>query len=112
MPALHSRGSYWHHALEANTYGNLGLIYQTRGELDRAEEMHKMSLAINENLGRQEGMATTYTNLGLVAEDRGDVDRARELWTKARDLYAKIGIPHEVNDVQGWLDGLPGPVAK
>ncbi len=39
-------------------YGNLGLIYQTRGELDRAEEMHKKSLAIEEKLGRQEGMAS------------------------------------------------------
>ena len=41
----------------ASEYGNLGLIYQTRGELDRAEEMHKKSLAIEEKLGNEEGMA-------------------------------------------------------
>ncbi len=41
----------------AAAYGNLGLIYRTRGELDRAEEMQKKALAIEEKLGRQEGMA-------------------------------------------------------
>lgn len=30
------------------------------------------------------------------------------LWTQARELYAEIGIPHRVEMLQGWLDGLPG----
>ena len=91
----------------AINYGNLGMIYDTRGELDRAEEMYQKALAINEKLGRQEGIAIQYANLGLVADARGELDRAREQWTKARDLYAKIGMPHEVKQVQGWLDELP-----
>jgi hypothetical protein len=41
----------------ANTYGNLWVIYQTRGDLDRAEEMHKKALAINEKLGRFSGVS-------------------------------------------------------
>ena len=69
--------------------------------------MHKKSLAIDEKLGRQEGMASQYGNLGIIAKDRGDIGRARELWTQARDLFAKIGMPHRVETVQGWLDGLP-----
>jgi hypothetical protein len=69
--------------------------------------MHQKSLAIEEKLGRQAGMAAEYGYLGLVAAGRGDLDRARELWTKARDLYAKIGMPHEVERMQGWLDRLP-----
>jgi len=35
------------------------------------------------------------------------LDKARKLWTKALDLFAKIGMPHMVEKVQGWLDGLP-----
>jgi hypothetical protein len=31
------------------------------------------------------------------------------LWTKARDLFARIGMPHIVAKVQGWIDGLPKP---
>ena len=30
----------------ASAYGNLGNLYQTRGDLDRAEEMYEKSLAI------------------------------------------------------------------
>jgi uncharacterized protein DUF4062/tetratricopeptide repeat protein len=44
-------------------YGNLGVIHQTRGDLDRAEEAHGKSLAFYEELGGKEGMARAYANL-------------------------------------------------
>ena len=90
----------------ANQYGNLGLIHQKRGELDEAERMLRKALKINEKLGRLEGMADQYANLGAVSEDRGDASAARGFWTKSRDLYARIGMPHEVKRVQGWRDDL------
>ncbi|MHC4091204.1 MAG: tetratricopeptide repeat protein [Planctomycetota bacterium] len=93
----------------AGQYGNLGLIYHTRGDLDQAEQMHRKSLELNERLGLLEGMANQYGNLGVVYETRGDLEQARKLWTKARDLFARIGMPHMVDQVQGWIDGLPGP---
>ena len=69
--------------------------------------MFRKALVTQEKLGLQEGLASTYSNLGSVAKDRGEMERARELWTKSRDLYAKIGMPQLVKQVQGWLDGLP-----
>ncbi|MCH7752476.1 MAG: tetratricopeptide repeat protein [Planctomycetes bacterium] len=90
----------------ANQYGNLGIIYRTRGDLDRAEEMHEKSLAIDEQLGRKEGMANQYANLGNAYEDRGDLVQAREYWVRSRDLYAEIGMPHMVQQMQGWIDEL------
>jgi len=53
------------------------------------------------------GGAGADKHLGGIAKDRGDIARARELWTQARDLFGKIGMPHRVEMVQGWLDGLP-----
>ena len=41
-------------------------------------------------------MAKGYGNLGLIYRARGELDQAQELWTKARDLYAKIGMPQMV----------------
>ncbi len=58
-------------------------------------------------LGRLEGMATDCGNLGLIYQTRGDLKEARTLWTRARDLYEKIGIPHKVAKMQDWLDELP-----
>ncbi len=91
----------------SNAYGNLGTIYTRRGGFDRAEEMHRKSLEIETKLGRIEGMANDYANLGAVSEQRGRPAKARELWIKARDLYERAGMPHMVEKVQGWLDGLP-----
>ena len=47
----------------ANHYGNLGLVFIDRGDLEGAEAMHRKSLAIEEKLGRLEGMASDYGNL-------------------------------------------------
>jgi len=46
-----------HPGWRAAAHGNLGLIYRARGDLDQAEAMHRKSLAINEKLGRLEGIA-------------------------------------------------------
>ncbi len=92
----------------ANQYGNLGLIFRTRGDLDQAEAMHRKSLEIEEKLGRLEGMANQYGNLGLIFETRGEAETAREYWGMAVELYTQIGMPHMVEKVQGWIDGLGG----
>ncbi|MCH8805798.1 MAG: tetratricopeptide repeat protein, partial [Planctomycetes bacterium] len=81
--------------------------HKARGELDEAERMHRKALEINEKLGRLEGMAIQYANLGGVQEQRGDLAGARKLGTKARDLYARIGMPRMVAQMQSALDGLP-----
>ncbi|MFH0981209.1 MAG: tetratricopeptide repeat protein, partial [Planctomycetota bacterium] len=57
-------------------YGNLGLIYRTRGDPDRAEAMYRKALEVHERLGRLEGMAAQYGNLGLIYRTRGDRVRA------------------------------------
>ena len=75
----------------ANDYGNLGLIYETRGDLDKAEEMLLKALDINETLGILERMATNYGNLGVIYQMRGDLDNAEEMLSKALDINEKLG---------------------
>jgi len=77
---------------EATVTGNLGLIYRTRGELDKAEEMHKKALEIEERMGRLEGMASDYGNLGLVYRRRGDLDKAEEMHNKSLEIAGKLGL--------------------
>ncbi len=78
-------------AVQAPVYGNLGLIYRTRGDLDEAERMHRKSLAIEEKLGRQEGMASDYGNLGLIYRTRGDLDEAERMLRRALEINEKLG---------------------
>ncbi len=71
---------------QAVAYADLGLIFKARGELDQAEKMHKKALAINEKLGRLEGMTTDYNNLGVVLQTRGDLDQAEVMHKKSLEL--------------------------
>jgi tetratricopeptide (TPR) repeat protein len=86
--------------------GNLGVIYWTRGELDRAEEMLKKSLAINEKLGRQEGMAASYGNLGNIYWTRGELDRAEEMLKKALVRFKAVGAAPQIKQTETLLDSL------
>ena len=84
----------------------MGVIYQTKGDLDKAEEMHLKSLEIDKKLGRLEGMAIDYANLGLIYKQRGDIGKARVYREKAVGLYKKIGIPHMVENVEGLIEEI------
>lgn len=63
--------------------------------------------SLENNFQSKRHWASAYGNLGSIARDQGDLTKAREIWTTARDLFAKIGSKHRVDEVQGWLDRLP-----
>ncbi|MDX8392705.1 MAG: tetratricopeptide repeat protein [Mariprofundaceae bacterium] len=90
-------------SIQAAAYGNLGNIYQTRGDLDKAESFHLKLLAIDEALGHQEGMAFDYGNLGILYQIRGDLDKACAAWKKSRDLFTAIGAAPMIQKVDGLI---------
>ena len=53
--------------------------------------MHKRALAINEELGRQEGIARSYGNLGEVYYARGDLKQAEAMYKQALELNRALG---------------------
>ena len=76
---------------QASDYGNLGNVYQTRGELDQAVEYYLKALDLNEVLGRKQNMANDYDNLGVVYQIRGELDQAVEYYQKSLILNQKLG---------------------
>ena len=89
---------------QAVAYGNLGIVYQIRGELDRALEYHQKSLAIAKQLGNKEVMANQYGNLGVVYQTRGELDQAIEYWEKSLALFQQVGAKDRVDRVQSSLN--------
>ena len=81
---------------EAKAYTNLGNVYQTRGDLDKAVEFHEKALAINLELGRKQGMAIQYNNLGNVYRTRGDLDKAIKFYEKSLVLFKEIGAKRQI----------------
>ncbi len=76
---------------KAMVLDNLGLIYQTRGNLEMAEEMHNKSLEISEKFGWLGGMASNYGNLGLIHQIRANLDKAEEMHKRALEINERIG---------------------
>ncbi len=95
--------------------GNLGLIYRTRGDLEKAEEYHLKSLEIEKELGLKEGMASDYGNLGLIYRRQGDLEKAEEHHLKsleiAKELGRKEGMANQYGNL-GTVYGTLGDLEK
>jgi len=94
---------------KAIAYGNLGNLYQTRGDLVHAEEMYRKVLSINKVLGRQEDMTSAYGNLGIIYKTKGNLERAEDMYKKALAIdearenkagiaiaYSSLGILYKI----------------
>jgi tetratricopeptide (TPR) repeat protein len=78
-------------AMKAVSYGNLGIILKTRGDLDGAEAMHRKALAIDEELGRLADLSGHYGNLGVVLQARSDWNGAEAMHRKAMEIDKNAG---------------------
>ncbi len=76
---------------ETVALGNLGNVAYTRGDLSGAEAYHTRALALHEELGRKQGVASALTNLGVVAKTRGDLSGAEAYHTRVLALYEELG---------------------
>ena len=62
---------------EATCYNNLGVVFQSVGEYDKAREHLEKSLLITKEIGDREGEAVSYGKLGAVYAVN-EYDKARE----------------------------------
>ena len=91
---------------QAISYGNLGLVYQARGELDKAIEYHEKALAISEALSLKQGVARNYGNLGLVYQTRGELDKATEYHEKALAISEALSLKEGVASQYGNIGNV------
>jgi hypothetical protein len=49
----------------SSTYHQLGIVAQDRGDYETAEELYRNSLAINERLGDQAGVASSNPSISF-----------------------------------------------
>jgi two-component system, NarL family, sensor kinase len=72
--------------LLANSYNNMGIVYLTTNDLDRAEEFHAKSLVIRKAMNDTTGLYFSYDNLGIVNRERKNYDKALEYYFKAKEM--------------------------
>ena len=102
LSELEEAESHYRQVLDASTeagiragtgpaLGNLGLIYQLRGELPKSKEHHQQSLAIALERGNQLGAANSLGNLGLIYRHQGDFTQAKAHHEQALEIHREIG---------------------
>ena len=87
-------------------YGNLGNVYLTRGDLDKAEKMYLKSQEINKELGRKEENASLYGNLGSVYLTRGDLGKAEKMYLKSLEIDKELGRKEGIANQYGNLGNV------
>ncbi len=76
----------------ARLYRSLSQVEMARGQWTKASEIIDKAIALEAALGRQEGMAELEIQAGLIAERCDDIAEAQSRWTKARQIFAAIGL--------------------
>ena len=82
-------------AEEGRVYNNLGNVFQSLGDFNKAVEYHTLHLSIAKDLGDKAGEGGAYGNLGIAFDSLGDFNKAVEYHTLdlsiAKDLGDKAG---------------------
>jgi len=78
-----------HHMAVA--FHQLGIVAQTRGELDAAQDWYRKSLDIKDELGDRPGIARSYHQLGRVAQLRGELGTAQDWYRKSLAINEELG---------------------
>lgn len=86
---------------ESIATGNMGVVYATKGELDKALGYFEEALKLDEELGRKEGMAANFGNIGIVNRIKGELDKALEYHEKALKLDEELGRKEGMAAVYG-----------
>ncbi|MCA2817439.1 MAG: tetratricopeptide repeat protein, partial [Microcystis sp. M085S1] len=83
---------------EAASYNNLGTVYRSLGEYQKAIEFYQQSLAIKREIGDRGGEAKSWFNLGLTYYKLARISEAKEAFLQSRELFQALGLAADVQD--------------
>jgi tetratricopeptide (TPR) repeat protein len=88
----------------AIAYGNLGVMYRSRGDLRQAEAMYHKALELSGSLDYKESTAITYLNLGLIYEGWGNLTQAETMYHQALTRFQELGATSGIEAVRTSLE--------
>jgi tetratricopeptide (TPR) repeat protein len=80
--------------------GNIGLIYWTKGDLDKALKYHEEALKLDREMGNKQGEAQDLGNIGLIYAKKGNKEKALNYYNQSLALFKQIGAQREIQIVE------------
>jgi len=77
--------------IESTIYGQIGTIYYSQNNNDKALEYYIKALNVNEKINYLEGQAIMNINIGNVYKNKGNFYKSLEYYLKALKISEKIG---------------------
>jgi tetratricopeptide (TPR) repeat protein len=78
-------------ALEAVTLNNIGAVYESLGEKQKALDYYNQSLPIRRAVGDKHGEAFTLNNIGNVYNYLAEKQKALDYYSQALTLRRAVG---------------------
>lgn len=73
-----------------------GAVFYTKGNFDQALKFHKKSLALREEMGDSQEIATSLNGIGHILFMKGELDQALDCFQRSLSLRETIGNPQEI----------------
>ena len=89
---------------EASDLGNMGLVYQDKGDLDKALDMFNQAFDIDESIDDRLGQAMQLGNMGGVYLAKGELDKAYDCYQDALDVYKYLGAKKKAESVRKQIE--------
>ena len=111
--SLHIQEELGNKAGIADSYHQIGMIHQQKGEYDRAIDFYTKSLHIQEELGNKAGMATSYGQMGRICQIEGKYSEALDYFIRAYCIFRVLHSPYKQlaeKDILQLQPHIPGDV--
>ena len=76
---------------EADTLNNIGAVYRSLGETQKALEKYNEALPLSREIGDRRGEAITLSNIGIVYRSLGETQKALEKYNEVLPILQAIG---------------------
>lgn len=77
--------------LLASAYGNIGVIFNNKGDYTNALDYYFRSLKINEELNNRSGEAINLGNIGILYKEQHLASKAMQYYSRALKIFEEIG---------------------
>ena len=91
---------------QASTYKLRGVIFQSKGNYEKALKLYNESLVIWNDLNDQQEISNILNNIGVLYRNKGELDRALEYYEQSLAIYNEIGNNDDIATITNNIGNI------